>query len=134
MRVKNGKNKAGIPYREAELTLMFKGGFDTEKEYMDFIVLLGIVEQRGAYFRSSKYDFNLQGRARLQEWLDEHPTEYEEIKKQVNQMLCGETVLDEDNEEPTEDLPVTAADAELSDGEMDEDEPPVIEVPADSDD
>lgn len=136
MRVKNGKNKAGIPYREAELTLMFDGGFDTEKEYMDFIVLLGLVEQKGAYFRSSKYDFNIQGRAKLQEWLDEHPTEYEEIKKQVNQMLCGETVLDEENEAPEEEeLPVrstvTTDDAELSDGEVEEDEPPVIEVPED---
>lgn len=132
MRVKNGKNKAGIPYREAELTLMFDGGFDTQKEYIDFVVLLGIVEQKGAYFRSSKYDFNLQGRAKLQEWLDNHPKEYNEIKMQINQMLCGETVLDEDNEAPEEDVPVRAvsADTESSDGEVEEDEPPVIEVPS----
>lgn len=134
MRVKNGKNKAGIPYREAELTLMFNGGFDTEKEYMDFIVLLGIVDQAGAYFRSSKYDFNLQGRAKLQEWLDNHPDEYEEIKVQINQMLCGETVLDEDNEEPEEEMvpvrtPVPADDVELSDGDIEEDEPPEIIIP-----
>lgn len=141
MRVKNGKNKAGIPYRQAELTLMFDGGFDTEKEYMDFIVLLGIVEQKGAYFRSSKYDFNLQGRAKLQEWLDSHPKEYEEIKKQINQLLCGETVLDEDNEEPVEDdIPIRAGAAvpqveeAASDGEVDEDEPPEINPDDDSDD
>lgn len=134
MRVKNGKNKAGIPYREAELTLMFNGGFDTEKEYMDFIVMLGIVEQKGAYFRSSKYDFNIQGRAKLQDWLNEHPKEYEEIKLQVNQMLCGETILDKGNEAPAEDdIPVRAVstDVELSDGEVNDDEPPTIDIPED---
>ena len=138
MRVKNGKNKAGIPFREAELTLMFDGGFDTEKEYMDFIVMLGIVEQKGAYFRSSKYDFNLQGRTKLQEWLDEHPAEYDEIKQEINRRLCGETILDEDNEAPEDDdLPIRGMpesdilneafeEQPASDGEIEADEPPVI--------
>jgi recombination protein RecA len=89
MKVKNGKNKAGIPFRTAELRLMFKGGFDVEQEYIDFLILLKLVTQAGAYFRSEKYNFNLQGRAKLQEWLDSHPVEYEELKLLVNNTLSG---------------------------------------------
>ena len=103
MRVRNGKNKAGIPFRVAELRLYFHGGFDTNQEYMDFIVSLGIVKQAGAYFKSEKYGFNLQGRAKLQSWLDEHPEEYAEIKQQVTEQLSGITVLDKDNEIPPEE-------------------------------
>jgi len=94
MKVKNGKNKAGIPFREAILQLYFDGGFDTNKEYMDFIVQLGIVEQAGAWFNNEKYGIHLKGREALQTWLNEHPAEYEEIKVQVNSALAGKTVLD----------------------------------------
>lgn len=109
MKIRNGKNKAGIPFRQAELSLMFNGGFDVNKEYMDFIVMLKIVDQAGAYFKSEKYGFSLQGRAKLQEWLDAHPKEYADIKLQVNQALCGETELDANNVAPDEEeVPVRA--------------------------
>ena len=39
--------------------------------FIDFIVSLGIVDQRGPYFKSEEYGFSLQGREKLQEWLDE---------------------------------------------------------------
>jgi recombination protein RecA len=103
MKVKNGKNKAGIPFRQAELTLMFEDGFDTSKEYIDFLILLNIIEQRGAYFKSDEFGFNFQGRVKLQEWLDSHPEEYATLKLRVNNALCGTTVLDEETEDVGED-------------------------------
>lgn len=105
MRVKNGKNKAGVPYREAEMTLMFDSGFDVNKEYMDFIISLGIVDQRGAYFKSEEYGFNLQGREKFQEWLDTHPEEYDAIKLRVNDALCSENILDVDNKAEEDEVP-----------------------------
>lgn len=117
MRVKNGKNKIGVPYREALLTLMFDAGFDIANEYMDFISSLGIVEQRGAYFKSEHYGFNLQGRAKLQEWLDTHPTEYAEIKLAVNEALCSENILDQDNVVEEEDSGFTTLGALLNDSD-----------------
>ena len=97
MKVKNGKNKAGIPFREAILQLYFEGGFDTSKEWIDFIIQFNIVDQKGAYFKSDKYNFSLQGREKLQAWLNEHPAEYEGIKKQINEALCSTTNLDVEN-------------------------------------
>ncbi len=96
VRVRNGKNKAGIPFRDAELNLNFKTGFNVDNEYIDFVTQLGVVTQAGAYFKSEKYGFNLQGREKLEAWFAAHPTEYAEIKLQVNNMLCGVTALDVD--------------------------------------
>jgi hypothetical protein len=118
IKVKNGKNKAGIPYREAFLTLMFDKGFDVDKEYVDFIISLGLVELAGAYIRSAKYGLNIQGREKFQAWLDAHPVEYEELKLQVNQMLTETTTLDAEN---TPD-PEEGAEEEF----VPEEDPPVI--------
>lgn len=115
MRVKNEKNKAGIPFREAMLSLSFETGFNTQNEYMDFIISLGICEQRGAWFYMPQYGLEkANGRDAVQDWLNHHPEEYEKIKLEVNDRLCGKIAIDENNE--------VVEDPEF-------DEPPEIEVP-----
>lgn len=104
MRVKNEKNKAGIPYREAELNLDFNTGFDVSKEYLDFIISLGICEQKGAWFYMPQHGLEkANGRDNVQKWLDEHPAVYEVIKKEINERLCSETSLDRDAPPPEDD-------------------------------
>jgi recombination protein RecA len=99
MRVKNEKNKAGIPYREALLTLDFEKGFDVNNEYMDFIISLGVAEQKGAWFYMPQYGLEkANGRDAVQDWLNHHPDEYTKIKLEVNDKLCGKLVIDEANE------------------------------------
>jgi len=118
MRVKNEKNKAGIPYREAELTLDFEKGFNTKNEYLDFVISLGICEQKGAWFYMPEYGMEkAQGRDGVQDWLDHHEDVYEKIKLIVNEKLTGETILDE-NKDPV-----------AEDEEGDFEDPPEIEVP-----
>ena len=116
MRVKNEKNKAGIPYREAMLTLDFEKGFDINNEYMDFIISLGIAEQKGAWFYMPQYGLEkANGRDAVQAWLNLHPEEYAKVKLEVNTQLTGETILDQDNapvadddfDEPPEIIPDT---------------------------
>lgn len=98
MRVKNEKNKAGIPFREAELSLNFETGFDVANEYMDFIISLGIAEQRGAWFNLPGYtEDKFQGRDSVQDWLNHHEDAYNKIKLQVNDTLCGKIAMDENN-------------------------------------
>jgi len=94
IRVRNGKNKAGIPFRDAELNLNFKTGFDVDSEYIDFVTQLGVITRAGAWYKSEKYGFNLNGLEKVQDWLNAHPAEYKEIKDQINQMLMGTTILD----------------------------------------
>lgn len=97
-KVRNTKNKIGIPKREAELELRFASGFDSENEYTKFIIDLKIVEQKGAWFYNSTWDFKGNGRDSIMLFLKERPELLETVKNTVNLMLSGETILDIERE------------------------------------
>lgn len=106
MRVRNYKNKGGVPFRDAEMDFYFDQGFNSDNEYADFLIKFGVFKQGGAWLSSEKYNVKLNGKAKLQEWLQEHPTEYAEMKEFVNQKLLGfSEELDGNNVDPmtTED-------------------------------
>jgi recombination protein RecA len=109
MRVRNEKNKAGVPYRDAELTLSFETGFDVNKEYTDFLISLGIVQQGGAWYANESWGFKAKGRESIMEFLNTRPDLFEQAKNTINSMLCNETVLDENRiipEVPEEEMDV----------------------------
>lgn len=102
--VKNKKNKGlGVPFREAELRLSFADGFDSDGEYMQFIVNLGLVNQGGAWFSNEEWGMKVQGRDGVLEFLRARPELFEEVKKKINDLLCKETVLDAENEISVDD-------------------------------
>ena len=94
IRVRNYKNKAGIPMRDANMNLYYDGGFKPDEEYIDFLVAFDIIKQKGAYFYIEGEAKSIQGRVKLQEWLNEHPSEYEAMKLKVDEMLVSENILD----------------------------------------
>ena len=102
-KVRNTKNKIGIPKRAAELELRFASGFDSEGEYIKFLVDLGIVEQRGAWFYQEEWGFKGNGRDTIGAFLKERPELFESVKASVNAMLCGETILDVEKDLNPED-------------------------------
>jgi recombination protein RecA len=110
LKVQNYKNKGGIPFRIAMLNLYYGPnennikGFDVDSEYLDFIISLGIVKQSGAFFAVPDEEKKLQGRVKLQTWLEEHPDKYIKFKQQVDEMLVNTTILDENNKEISEDF------------------------------
>jgi recombination protein RecA len=104
LRCRNYKNKCGVPFRDAEMKLYYNGGFDSDEEYIDFLVNFGLIEQKGAYFKSEKWDFSLQGRAKLLEWLHEHEDVYTKLKEEVDELLTKEGVLDANNVAEEEDI------------------------------
>jgi RecA/RadA recombinase len=120
MRVRNYKYKAGIAYRDANMKLYFGNGsngvhgFDTNSEYIQFIIELGIVTQKGAYFQSTEHNFSLQGRQKLQDWLDAHPEEYAAMKLKVDDALSKTMDRDANNVEPSG---VEVIDEEIDDEE-----------------
>ena len=136
IRVRNYKNKTGIMFRDAEMTLYFDRGFDVDAEYIDFFLRLGLVIQNGAYFKSDEYGFNCQGRAKLQAWFDEHPDVFEKLKKSTLELLGKETKeLDGDKkapenieEEKAEEAETAAALAELASKPDGEETPPELDV------
>lgn len=91
MRVRNMKNKCSIPFRDANMHLYFNGGFDSNSEYVDFLLSLGYMVQKGAYFQFDYggEHYSLQGRQKLLDWLAEHKDVYDEWKKDIKKKLSG---------------------------------------------
>jgi len=110
-KVRNTKNKMGIPKREAELRLKFTDGFDSEDEYIKFIVDLGLVKQGGAWFSNEEWGFKGQGRDSVLAFLKERPDLFEATKNTVNALLSGETILDANLDANDDDELVTDTDA-----------------------
>lgn len=96
-KVRATKNKIGINKREAELKLKFASGFDSEEEYIKFVIDLGIVTQKGAWFYQEDWEYKGSGRSSLVEFLRSKPELFESVKNTVNAQLCGETTIDREN-------------------------------------
>lgn len=115
IKIKNYKNKTGIPNRECFLDIYFKDGdgfkkgIDGEGQYLDMLLELGLISQHGAwyYYRENDPDetkrVRMQGWAGVQNWFKENPTEFEEIKKLVNAKMSGfDEILDKKSVEVNE--------------------------------
>ena len=95
MRVKNTKNKIANPFREALIKLYFDNGIDSEDEYLDYLVSLGLVVQKGAWFSNEEWGMKVSGKNGMAQFLKERPELFEEVKKQVNDIILGRNVLDD---------------------------------------
>lgn len=91
VRVRNYKNKTGIPFRDAEMALYFDGGFKSDDEYVDFLVRFDIFKQGGAWFTCDRWGepIKCNGKAKVLEWLKENPEKYEELKNEITNRLLG---------------------------------------------
>ena len=116
MRVKNTKNKIANPFREALIKLYFDNGIDSEDEYLDYLVSLGLVTQKGAWFSNEEWGMKVSGKNGMAQFLKERPELFEEVKKQINDIILGRNVLDDHQ---------TIEKGEVLDNGMDA--PPVIE-------
>ena len=95
MKVRNEKNKLDNPKRVALLKLYFDRGIDSNDEYLDYLKALGIIEQKGAWFYQEEWGMKVAGKNGVAEFLHNNPELYEKVKKQVNDMICSHTILDE---------------------------------------
>lgn len=105
-KVRNTKNKIGIPKREAVLTLMFDTGFNSDQEYMDFIIELGLVTKGGAWLSNPDWGMKVCGKDAMLEFLRSKPELFNQVKNTVNTMMSSVTEIDkqfEDNELDSED-------------------------------
>ena len=98
IRVRNTKSKLDNPKRDANLKLLFKGGVNSEEEYTDYLVALGLIKKTGAMYEVEGDAWGM-GRVRgieaVKTFLKDHPDIYEKVKTQVNEAMMGHTVLDE---------------------------------------
>ena len=89
--------------REAILTLYFDRGIVSDEEYLDYLDKLGLIERKGAWFYNEEWGMKVAGKNGVAEFLHSNPELYEKVKKQVNDMICGHTILDNENEDEDEE-------------------------------
>lgn len=102
MQVRNYKNKTGIPFRECEMDLYYKGGFDSTGEFVDFLYefaddprLLKLVDCRSKGYYNSKNNFgwNFHGKDAFVTAISNgevKPTEWEQIKQTIQDIISHE--------------------------------------------
>lgn len=115
IRLKNYKNKTGIPNRECFLDVYFKdgpgfkAGIDGEGQYLDMLLELGYIKQHSAwyYYREDDPDpaklVKMQGWNGVKVWFKENPDEFEHIKELVDNEMSGyNAILDKNSVEVDE--------------------------------
>lgn len=110
IRVRNTKNKLGIPKRDANLKLYFNGGIDSDTEYMEFVKSLGLIEQKGAYYSNTTWilddgtvGFKVCGFDAVKDILLKNPNLYENLKVEINNIIQGHTILDDQSADLTDE-------------------------------
>ena len=95
IRCRNTKNKLGIPKRDANLKVYFHSGINSDDEYMDYLTTLGIITRAGAYYSCEEWGMKVRGMEAVKDFLHERPELYEKVKIQVNNLIMGHTILDD---------------------------------------
>lgn len=116
MRVRNYKNKAGVPWRDAIMNLWFDGGFNSNDEYFDFFVIFDFIHKGagGVYTADFLPNGKIRGAEKVKEWImsDEAKDIYENLKNKVTQKLLGNNELDAENINPGLSAEIEKADLE----------------------
>ncbi|TQV81495.1 recombinase RecA [Aliikangiella coralliicola] len=85
-RVKVVKNKVAPPFKQTEFQILYGQGTSKFGEIIDIGVKQGLVDKAGAWY-SYKGDRIGQGKAKVMEFLKEHPEVSEEIETQIRAAL-----------------------------------------------
>ncbi len=94
IKIKNTKSKIGIPKREAMLDLNYSSGFNSDQEYVDYIINLEYVTTSGSWVVNENWGLKVQGRAKLLNYLKEHQDLFDDLKVKITQSFSSSTILD----------------------------------------
>lgn len=126
IQVRNYKNKTGIPFRECEMDLYYKGGFDSTIEYIDFLKDFNedprlkplCYAGNGGVFKSEKFGWNFRGKDNFTEAVKKGDLEgWDEIKAAVQEIISNEIEGKENTGDPEQiaEQEMTKEESELSD-------------------
>lgn len=94
MKVRNIKSKIGNPFREAtSIKLYFDKGIDSDSEYLDFIIKF-LCTRKGAYYSMDSIGMKVMGRDGVLKFMEDHPDIYQNLKPQINDLICRRTKFD----------------------------------------
>lgn len=80
------KNKLAVPFREAEVDLIWGKGFQLDGEIVDLAVEMGLIDQAGAWFSYNGEKIG-QGRAKAVETIAENTQLRQELLNQICKLL-----------------------------------------------
>ena len=103
IKIKNSKSKIGFPKREATLDLYYGSGFNSDTEYIDFLIALGIVKKAGSWFSQEEWKYRAQGTSSLLTFLQNRPDIFERVKAEVNGTFNTLSILDDPDAVSTDD-------------------------------
>ena len=110
---KNYKNKTAVPFRECEMDLYFKDGFDSTCEYVDFLKEFNEDSRlvplcyagNGGVFKSEKYGWSFRGKDNFIEAVKNGQVEgWEEIKKAIIEIISNEIEGMENTADPEQEF------------------------------
>ena len=89
--IKMEKNKATKNDRRiGTYTLNYSVGVDVMRDTVDMAIFLEVIRQAGAWFMMIDYttgeELKFQGKAKVVDYLAEHPEQFELLKEQVNEV------------------------------------------------
>jgi len=97
-RVKVVKNKVAPPFKQTEFQILYGHGTSRAGEIIDLGVKQGLVDKAGAWY-SYNGDRIGQGKAKVADFLAEHPEIADEIEGKIRAVLLPERNAKEDKEE-----------------------------------
>ncbi len=77
------KNKLSAPFRETEIDLYFKSGFNFDSEYIDCAIDTEVIKRAGAWYTVTGQEETIQGKDAVIEYYDNNPELFEDLKKLV---------------------------------------------------
>jgi len=83
-KIKVAKNKVAIPFKEAEVDLIYGQGFCRETDILDIAVTHGLVEKSGAWY-SYKGERIGQGREKVRELMESRPEITDELEAAIRE-------------------------------------------------
>lgn len=97
-RVKAVKNKVGVPRKKYEIYFDFKKGIESNKEYIDFAVKLGIIDKSGSWYSYGEYKLG-QGLDNIAELIMSNKNMFNEIKSKVDAIVFKPKTKEKTEEE-----------------------------------
>ncbi|MEZ7893100.1 MAG: recombinase RecA [Candidatus Wallbacteria bacterium] len=82
VRVKVTKNKCAMPFKSAELDLMFNEGFSAEADMIELALAQGVIEKNGAWYSFDKERIG-QGRENIKCFLKQNEQIFRQIEQKV---------------------------------------------------
>lgn len=119
IRVRNYKNKTGVPWRDAIMNLYFDQGFNSDAEYFDFLAEFGLITKGNGGVYSADFFPNgkIRGAANVLAWFQDPANRniYESLKVKVTEKLLSKNELDANTVNPeVNELEDIAKDSSIS--------------------